>query len=1194
MYGLLLRPPSPRRRGTCDLHNLVMPWFLDWCDPGGDFICHIPICTLESCTFADMGCRSSVVLPVSPPIARHEDSPQMLTAELSHPVEDATITRALAHAGRLDKLVDSQRDVSVKSMDLDTYQQLVVKSLSDTTTKVQQAIDTGLAEGGLVQMLLSLPQMFSECPFTNESVVYTKQQMHTLLLKIARLLRLLSGTASDEERRAWIDRFSKQDTITAEDVARFDSRLNVFLDRTSEVLTHLWQNCISPKFVPEGTIALVIYTADLKLCDCQDLASCEALQYNEKVTMSPPHQKTNPTPKNVEAHGYNSDLWAVTNWCNRVGYDAATQPMVKEAALATLALLVDYEDTLDVMLYVLPSEPALVFRGIPVDAAASFRPDSKIIFSACTSTSSSGSEALKFMDQAKAGTFFMLRVLEAKPVEFCSWYPEEREALLARNSVFRLSSKISRTVLTMLNCKYDIVLMMEQRRVPPSDAMLTRFIIEGQRYTLFIYENFLRGYVPCHVLLEGDEQHNKTLLQKAVEDWIKNQTDTKRLVLTGPGGSGKTTATIATLSTYSLMTGLEKPIVPLFVSLPAITGLFTTAGALDEYCRLALQLSTNGMEELVQMAEVVLLLDSLDECSGATDPPALAGFLTHNPWASTVKIVLSCRTEYIEATKLHPSCFLEPHSRAKTQVLHLQPFSQSDVEAYVHRSCCPSDVWSKVIHTVSVNAQFCSPLLLSMRTELGQDGCGSDFEVYDAYLAKREGVALLQAVAFEMFRRGAWVMPLKDVLAMDGVTKDLLYSDLVRVEDLGNIHSMVSWRHRSIAEHLAARELVKQTDVKAVARRQSPFFGYPVLLNIVLMGPEVPRHARDGALESILHDCLHPCASVFAALEDDLKQATAELGERSERVSNILFNLSYTHRMSGNHRREKELIEKACAIRRDLFGEDIRTAQALKALGDACSSLSEDTQARDALDESYQIKLLHEPKNSFSIALTMRSLALANGVIGDHQRQLELQEQALKITLREHGEKHWQFGIDMKNLAIAQGAVGDHAGEKALLEKAVPILEETTGTTDIRTLRATISLACSLTPSADESRSLAPYAFSPPDCPDARLATLSWCMVQLKAKSFHAVAQRTAWIAALLGSVLGVHQIPSFDGKSPLALCETLLKDDLKECNGDHIRGFATIELLQLRPAENQSHGATSKWQAEVTAAMYRWLAQIN
>ena len=91
-----------------------------------------------------------------------------------------------------------------------------------------------------------------------------------------------------------------------------------------------------------------------------------------------------------------------------------------------------------------------------------------------------------------------------------------------------------------------------------------------------------------------------------------------------------------------------------------------------------------------------------------------------------------------------------------------------------------------------------------------------------------------------------------------------------------------------------------------------------------------------------------------------LEQLQQRLGPRHQDVAVVLNNLGTAHEALGNHRTQKEVLERALKIREQHFGPDHpQVAQTLNNLGNAHGALGDPRAQKDSLERALKIKEQH-------------------------------------------------------------------------------------------------------------------------------------------------------------------------------------------------------------------------------------------
>eukprot|EP00756_Hemistasia_phaeocysticola_P043292 Hpha_TRINITY_DN17020_c2_g3::TRINITY_DN17020_c2_g3_i10::g.165945::m.165945 len=373
---------------------------------------------------------------------------------------------------------------------------------------------------------------------------------------------------------------------------------------------------------------------------------------------------------------------------------------------------------------VLPSQETIVFRGITVNVSAKYRVGSRVMWNAFSSTSLSREEAEGFMSK-RDGTFFLILAKRcAVSVEGCSAMgSKERELLYKANVEFQVMAKFSPTLLRMLGFAFDIIIMQEV--VDGKADADPRTCAEVIKHITEFFKSFLAQYVEGRL---GDKPTVPETESKRLDDWCKSWLEKPRssrppVCIVGDGGTGKTSAAVALMCRMAQkeegeeemlsatpaddscdgnveqemdvvsVGGSRAKVLPVFISLPAF-GIFQQSkeeeegDCLKKYIGRVVGLEEEGLEQLVQNYDVVVLLDSLDETGDAftggvsLDEAGVAftrgeRFLERYSWVKDkCSVVLTVRGEWL---KMHS------HVCRGLELKYLQQFRKVDSRAYVAR-----------------------------------------------------------------------------------------------------------------------------------------------------------------------------------------------------------------------------------------------------------------------------------------------------------------------------------------------------------------------------------------------------------------------------------------------------------------------------------------------------------------------------
>jgi len=236
--------------------------------------------------------------------------------------------------------------------------------------------------------------------------------------------------------------------------------------------------------------------------------------------------------------------------------------------------------------------------------------------------------------------------------------------------------------------------------------------------------------------------------------------------------------------------------------------------------------------------------------------------------------------------------------------------------------------------------------------------------------------------------------------------------------------------------------------------------------------------------------------------ERDLQETEKYYGKTHQNTASVLINLGHVEGLAKNHKRKKELLERAVAIQEKVLGpyhESVAITLGLGNLANAYGELGELESKRAALERSLDIyRHVHnnndelpaiavtltwlgvtyhelaqkysDPKDEQKAKLTLEyALALDEKIWGDKQpdhaeidvtlsqlsavyaelhdteKLKEALERALGIELAIYGDAHPQIPTTLINLANAYGEEGNNPKKKELLLRALALQEKLLG-----------------------------------------------------------------------------------------------------------------------------------------------------
>eukprot|EP01063_Lacrimia_lanifica_P027479 TRINITY_DN3864_c0_g4_i1.p1 TRINITY_DN3864_c0_g4~~TRINITY_DN3864_c0_g4_i1.p1 ORF type:complete len:2440 (+),score=618.18 TRINITY_DN3864_c0_g4_i1:22-7320(+) len=767
---------------------------------------------------ADREARVAAVRTFDPAAAR-----EMLRAHAADDASDDASDASGAYEG------DSDADAAVRKI----YSQAVLQELANFIEDLERAqtlLDSVPAGAGAAAMpavpeeghndafppmlswLMGLPAAAASVASLAASVSYTRNQIRVIIWK-ARYLFGMMVSPDDADREA----YAKEKEVGLSDVPALLDRLGILhhpappADPVADWLGAMLAESVGPDEVPDLLFACLLYTIDAKDCDCASHAQCQKRRKDEKAAKLPDHRKRPEAPGNFASHGWNACPWAVMNWSIRVAADAAQEKDVRRVSLEAWAVYRSLSDRLEVCLAVLPKKIDALFRGVNIPGLARrYHLSSSINWDPFSSTSMVGLEALGYAKSG--GTFFVVRAFTPAVISFMSWFPREAEALLSTFCEFTVVSKMSTTLLQMLGCKFSVVTMAEVVPFDVDDRVAVTAVQRSGRQTLFIYERYLRHYIEGAVVVR--DAFGKSAphgLFEAAVGWLAGSNS--RLVLAGLSGSGKTSASLALLSYFMSTPG--ELLFPVFVPLPKVPGLWADTGApLDDYIKTMLHLNAAQLAVLRRTRVVLLLLDSLDEVPIPTGKDAAwvaarcRALLAQNPWARTVRAVVSCRQEWLDAHRLEPGELLD----GGAPVAELQPFSREDVQETQFREAIlrilPESkknrlaAWPPRCAACAGNAHppplLCckdcrgreAALRAQLRAAAARENPRAVFAAFTDDEAAQQKMEALVAVWSDVFRRGGIealiTNPFLLYMAMETTTED------AQAEGLNTVHAAIS------------------------------------------------------------------------------------------------------------------------------------------------------------------------------------------------------------------------------------------------------------------------------------------------------------------------------------------------------------------------------------------------------------------
>ena len=360
------------------------------------------------------------------------------------------------------------------------------------------------------------------------------------------------------------------------------------------------------------------------------------------------------------------------------------------ALQATLRLVAPIVIRVDTLLSRLPAKRRVLFRGVRLQGVTdAYEPGRLVAWHQLSSASVNWHVATRFGD-----TVFTIHAHSTAEVDFLSTFPREREVILPSYAVLRATGATSPTLLRMLNLPFNLVTLRELGDAPDV-ADIAKACVRGQakfsRTALLHWKkSYVEGTVSQHRPPVAPWQPAEKLFE--VVKRFLDRDDASPLLLLGEGGTGKTSALLAVygwLCEPSRLASSTKPVVPVFLPLPKLQHAWLThdnGDTIDWY--VWQQLGVTSRAEAIQLSgivTIVLLLDSLDECSTVgVNRRRRRGLLSAASFCgSFCKVVLTCR---VDATSTTTSTVVV--AEQKNTVWYLLPFDEADVSNFIDKFAC--------------------------------------------------------------------------------------------------------------------------------------------------------------------------------------------------------------------------------------------------------------------------------------------------------------------------------------------------------------------------------------------------------------------------------------------------------------------------------------------------------------------------
>ena len=174
----------------------------------------------------------------------------------------------------------------------------------------------------------------------------------------------------------------------------------------------------------------------------------------------------------------------------------------------------------------------------------------------------------------------------------------------------------------------------------------------------------------------------------------------------------------------------------------------------------------------------------------------------------------------------------------------------------------------------------------------------------------------------------------------------------------------------------------------------------------------------------------------------------------------LFDNLATAYGSLGNAQKQKDLSERALRIAESSYGSDhVEVAKTLRNLANAYDSLGDAQNQRIVLERALRINESFYGADHVEVAKTLGSLAIAYGSLGDAQKQKDLLERVLRIFETFYGANHVEVAVALNSLATAYGSLGNAQKQKDFLERALRIFETFYGTAHVDVAKTLGNLA---------------------------------------------------------------------------------------------------------------------------------------
>eukprot|EP01062_Namystynia_karyoxenos_P036273 TRINITY_DN2641_c1_g1_i4.p1 TRINITY_DN2641_c1_g1~~TRINITY_DN2641_c1_g1_i4.p1 ORF type:complete len:1646 (+),score=494.69 TRINITY_DN2641_c1_g1_i4:713-4939(+) len=311
--------------------------------------------------------------------------------------------------------------------------------------------------------------------------------------------------------------------------------------------------------------------------------------------------------------------WAMREFTKAVGTAVASL----RRALAVFKPLIW---RLDCFIDAMGGRSAVLFRGLRmVRTARQYAIGMSLVYPAFTSLSENAGVAWEFAGE-DGGTWISVQARSALPVASMSQYPGEGELLLRSNTPLKVADKSADDIKAVLSTTNDAVSLVQREAADGGTAgrdvrAVLDQRIKGLAAQSVIFSTFNMTYVEPRVTRDGTAGEQS--LSAAFRAFVDADADQWCVLIGAPGG-GKSSALLHLYERgLQLCQSAERGALPLFLSLPLISGITADDGWLRRQvsAQLSLEEDAGAVWAELQRRRMLVFADSADECDA--DPSAL-------------------------------------------------------------------------------------------------------------------------------------------------------------------------------------------------------------------------------------------------------------------------------------------------------------------------------------------------------------------------------------------------------------------------------------------------------------------------------------------------------------------------------------------------------------------------------------------